>query len=94
MNKVMKLLLILGFSLAAFFFQMNVAMKLWQWIAVPLRAAPLDLAHAFGLSLIAGLFQAMPGDNKAKGIELATAKVIFTFINSAVALGLGYWIFG
>lgn len=90
-----RFLLMFGFSMAAIYFQMNVAIKLWQWIAVPMGAAPIDILHAFGLSFFIGLFsRPSQKDDSPRVEEIALLFIIWTFINSFVLLGLGYLFFG
>lgn len=94
MDKLLQILALIGFSLLAFFFQMFVLIKLWGYVAVSLGAPAIDLAHAFGISLIFGLFTPLPGKMEQSGTDLAILRIVHSVVGSALALGIGYMVLG
>lgn len=65
---------------------------LWAWFIVPLGASPLSVAHAYGVTLVAGLLMGTRGINAKQNEDKDAWKVqlVIAFLYPLLALGLGY----
>lgn len=62
---------------------------LWQWFIVPLGAAPIGMAHAYGLATIIHFFTVQT-DLKADDREVDYGKAVALLLRPWIALLVGY----
>ena len=65
---------------------------LWAWFAVPLGVTPISIAHAYGLSVLFGLFMSTRGLDvgKEKSNDEWASSVILGVLMPAIALLFGW----
>jgi hypothetical protein len=62
---------------------------LWLWFIVPLGAAPIGMAHAYGLATVLHFF-VIPTDIKADDRDTDNGKAIALLLRPWIALLVGY----
>jgi hypothetical protein len=65
--------------------------KMWLWFIVPFGAPEIEIAHAIGISLLAGLFtSSSSSDDKYESTAEVVTKLIATLIAPFILLGFGW----
>lgn len=91
-SKQIAFVILLGLLVVAYFALANgyVLSVFWGWYIAPTFDLPaLDLVHAIGIGILAGLLTAKPGGNDG-GKERSLLKDVLPFLNPWIALALGW----